>query len=223
MPDPSPRDLHSVASHLAYLDRAWREDVEDEEIARCSNVLRILLIQGWFRHAWRAAGKGGEPTVCAVDLQAALADRDLIEIEYAQAGGVNSYGAGLATPTIHARALGPDEIRARYEKGLAAMTQGLRPFERPYNLTAYLASPSLYARGQFVSRRAIVRYMAHRLGGNHLGRSGHKEEETFDFLDEVSSLRELAGRPALYFEALSIGQTVGQSDDARALRSALKT
>jgi hypothetical protein len=219
---PSQRDLQIVAKRLAYLDRAWTEDVEDEEVERCSNVLRLLLIDGWYATAWHAAGNPGEPSVRAVDLEAALGDRNLDEIEYEQAGGGISFGIELSDVAVIGRAPTEEEIRAGFERASKAMFQGFKAFERPYNLSEYLASPSLLAQGRFISRRTIVRYMAHRLGGNHLGRSGHKEEETFDFLDELSSGFVLAGRPAIYFEALSIGQTIGASDDARALRRNLK-
>jgi hypothetical protein len=222
MAEPSARDLGTVASDLAYLDREWGQDVDDETIRRNSNVLRILLIDDWYGRAWRAAGNHGEPSVTAIELRDALGDQDLSQVDYAQAGGGTSLGAEVSTPTVHARALGPDEIRAQYKRGRVAVEQGLRPFERPYTLKEYLDSPSLMARERFVSRRLLVKYMANRLGGTHLGASGHKEEEVFDCLDDVSAVYHLAGRPSIHFEVLSIGQTIGQSSDARALRAGLE-
>jgi hypothetical protein len=216
------RDLATVASDLAYLDRVWGPDVDDETIRRNSNVLRILLIDGLYGRAWRAAGKHGEPSVTAVDLHAAIGDRDLSEVEYAQAGGAMSFGAGVSTPTVHARVLGPEEIRGQYERGRVALEQGLRPFERSYALRDYLESPSLVAGERFVSRRLVVKYIANRLGGTHLGASGHKDNEVFDFLDTVSAAYHIAGRPSIHFEVLSIGQAIGQSSDAQTLRSVLE-
>jgi hypothetical protein len=222
MAEPSARDLATVASDLAYLDREWGQDVDDETIRRNSNVLRTLLIDGWYGRAWRAVGNQGEPSVSAIDLRDALGDQNLSEVEYAQAGGGTSFGAGVSTPTEHSQALGPEEIRVQYERGRVAVEQGLRPFERSYRLKEYLDSPTLLARERFVSRRLLVKYMANRLGGAHLGKSGHKEEEVFDFLDEVSAVYAVAGRPSIHFEVLSIGQTLGQSRDARALRAVLE-
>jgi hypothetical protein len=220
--DPSPRDRQTVVNYLAYLDRAWSEDIEDEEIARSSNVLRVLLVDDWYPRAWRAAGHSGEPSVRAVDLEAILADRELDDDQFLQAGGGVSFGTNVRAWTERkGRAFTEEEIRADYERVMEAMSSGPDPLDRSYTLTAYLASPSVYARGRFVSRREVVRYMAHRLGGTHLGRSGHKEEELFDLLDGLSDVWQVADRPAIYYEALSIGQSVGQSDDARLLRHGL--
>lgn len=203
------------------LDREFREDVDDQTIRRNSNVLWTLLIDGWYGRAWRAAGNRGQPSVDATDLAAALAGRDLTRMEYAQAGGGISHGMGVAGTMEYSRVLTPDERRASHERVRDAMESGRAPHERRYLLSEYLDSPSVVARGRLISRRLVVKYMGNRLGGRHLGSSEHKDNEVFDFLDEVADLRQIAGRPAMFFEALSIGQTIGQSDDARALRAKL--
>jgi hypothetical protein len=221
---PASRELQTVVSHLAYLDRAWGEEVDDEEVVRSSNVLRILLIDGWYGRAWRMVGNTGEPSVRAVDLEALFADRELHEDQFIQAGGAVSYGSEVSGWTeIRGRPFNEEEIRRGYERVMKAQSRGADPLDRSYKLSEYLASPTIYARARFVSRHSIVRYMANRLGGTHLGRSGHKDEPLFDFLDELASsgVWEIAGRPAIHYEALSIGQAIGQSDDARALRDLL--
>jgi hypothetical protein len=217
----SARDLTTVASDLAYLDHEWTDDVDDETIRRNSNVLRVLLIDGWYGRGWRAAGKTREPSVSAIDLRDVFAVEDIGDVEYAQAGGGRSFGVNVPTPTVHNRAMKPEEILARYQRGRAALEQGLRPHERWYMLTEFLESPSILANGRYVSRRLVVKYMANRLGGTHLGASGHDESQVFDFLDEVSEPYWFAGRPTIHFEVLSIGQAIGRSADARELRSVL--
>jgi hypothetical protein len=221
MTAPSARDLETIAADLAYLDHEWTGDVDDETIRRNSNVLRMLLIDGWYGRAWRAAGKPREPAVSAIDLRDVFPDEDISEVEYAQAGGGTSFGISSATVTIHTRAMGPDEIRARYERVRPALEQGLRPYERWYKLTEYLDSPSLLVHGRFVSRRTVVKYLANRLGGTHLGDSGHKDADALDFLEKACEPYSVSGRPAVHFEVLSIGQDIGKSADARALRAAL--
>jgi hypothetical protein len=67
VPEPSERDLRTVGEDLEFLDREFREDIDDQTIRRNSNVLWMLLIDGWYGRAWRAAGNRGQPSVDATD------------------------------------------------------------------------------------------------------------------------------------------------------------
>ena len=208
-------DLQVVAEDLALLEREWRPDVTDVEIRRATGALAILLLDGWYGRAWRACGKSGEPSVLATDFLGLL-DRDISEIPYAQAGGGISQGIQVVGIQSSDTPLTSEELAASPAKAMAA----LEP--RRYSLSAYLAEPSVIASGQPIPRRTVIQYVRNRLGGGgHLGLSDHRHREIFELLDRALTGQEVAGRPAIYFEALSIGQTVAGSQDARVLLNAL--
>ena len=152
----------------------------------------------------------------AVDYLATLQGQDLDAIEYVQAGGGLSHGVIVGGFREIARVPTAEEVAEMYKAAMAA----LEP--RVYHLSEYLNSPSVVARGHRIPRRLVVKYVRNRLGGGgHLGLTEYKDSEFFDVLDDAVAGREAAGRPAVYYEVLTIGQTIGQSHDARELRQAI--
>jgi len=75
-----------------------------------------------------------------------------------------------------------------------------------------------------VSRRELVQYVANKLGGTHIDtkRDFSKiKERKFALLDQVREMIRVADKNAIYYELLSIGQSLVQSDDIQTLRRKL--
>ena len=115
----------------------------------------------------------------------------------------------VATPTEYAAALSADQIKARYEQ----LKGGV---ERDLSLRKFLASASVVTRGRLISRHLVIKYVANKLGGIHLDpkRDLNKDDEqSFHLLDAIADTYQIAGKQAIYFELLSIGQSIAASPD----------
>jgi hypothetical protein len=67
-----------------------------------------------------------------------------------------------------------------------------------------------------VRRHLVIKYVANKLGGIHLDpkRDLKKDEEVgFSLLDQIADTYQVAGKQAIYFELLSIGQSISASPD----------
>jgi len=123
-----------VAEDLEYL-ATWCGDIKYPEIRRGTAVLRRLLVEVAYGHAWRSLGRPKQPRLIAVDLDMILGnDWNLMDI--ALAGGADFRGVQMAAMVIHKGngPLGnppPEPIR---ENGY--------PFERVFTLTDFLDSTS---------------------------------------------------------------------------------
>ena len=218
------------ASNLRYLRATYRGPVHDDALRRSSNVIRDLLVHDEFGRAWRTLGFSGEPRVSAVDLERALTPYDLSRIRFAQAGGAEFEGVQVAALSF-----------SRVD-GLEMPTQRLDdpPFTE-FGLRRFLDSPcllvtkvetvcgtedcleSLVRTPRLVTRRAVIKYLANRLGGSHLSRGKtESEKELFALLDSAPTAIVL-GKRAIFWEALSIGQAIGLSSDAERLIAAVES
>lgn len=68
-----------------------------------------------------------------------------------------------------------------------------------------------------VPRRVLVKFISNKLGGAHFdaSRGASLEERQFALLDEVRERLRLMGKDAVYFELLSVGQTLAASMDVQ--------
>jgi hypothetical protein len=154
-------------------------------------------------------GEKGEPKIEAVDLAHALAGLRYDLIEFASAGGGESGGVFVAGAFVYRDAMPDWQIKER--------SAGGEPPRRVYSLSPFLASPAVVINGHVVKRRDVVKYVANKLGGAHLDSSRKSTEDTYRLLDSAVTV-EIAGKSAVYFELVSIGQAVARSEDARRLR-----
>ncbi len=204
--------LATVARNLRFLRDTWNASITEDSLAVSSNVLRLLLVDKKYGEAWRIAGFKGEPSIKAVDLDlhAAASDPDIV---YAQAGGGKSGLGMVAGVVMWNRALTDDEIKERFEHMKGQLDQ--TPGERLFRLTEFLESPCILHAGQTISRRIVIKYVANKLGGVHVGgKDRPKEAAQFAALEDLMTTIKLADRRSPYFELLSIGQAVRNSYDA---------
>lgn len=181
--------------------------MSEQSLRRSSNVLRNLLVEGALGRAWRMAGQPKEPGIEAVDLATVLAGLRYEKILFASAGGGHSGSMSIAGVLLYGEAM-PDAMvkeRARPE-----------PPTPVFPLSQFNASPGLVVRGEAITRREVVKYVANKLGGAHF--DDRRTERAHILLDEVLSSMTVSDKRAPYFELLSIGQAVVASADVARLR-----
>jgi hypothetical protein len=203
--------IRTVAADLRYLKQTLRADVDNDTLRRVSTTLRLLLAEGAYGRAWRAAGFDKEPEIPARELRRSLGYiRDLRAVNYAQAGG-GSGPPGLGMRFGALLTLGR-ELTAAEREDEAKMAA---PLDVAYRLSEFLASPSVIIEGLMISRQQVIQYVANKLGGAHLDfKRDPQREPAFLALDRIGPYYGMTGRPAVYFELLSIGQAVAYSRHA---------
>jgi hypothetical protein len=219
-----------VASNLRYLKSTWRGIIHDDTLRRSSSELRDLLLRDEFGRAWRTLGFDGEPRIHAVDLQSALKPYDLSRIGFALAGGAEF--AGLKVAAL--RLVRVDRLETSPEP------LGDPPF-KDFGLRAFLGSPclvvtededgmpgedgsrSIVRAPHWVTRRQVVSYLNHRLGGIHVSQGKTEAEKRLFALLDSAPTAFVLGKRAIYWEALSIGQAIARSDDAQRLMDAVES
>ena len=110
----------------------------------------------------------------------------------------------MMAPFVYNGVTSPEVVQARFE---AANRGGLK---REMPLAKFLDAPAVIAEGRYVGRRAVIKYVANKLGGVHMETNRNDNDS---LLERGSSMKFL-DKPAVYFELLSIGQTLVNSDDA---------
>ena len=188
--------IKTVVGHLRYLRDEWDQEIEFNSIVRSSNVLRILLVDGWLDKAWRICGYSFPIRIRAFTLSGVLSEygKDRDKIIVAHAGGALYKGIRAA--------LGVWSL-AEYHKDIA-----LRGEELP--LDKYLKSPCFIIRGVEINRVELIKYVANKLGGTHIdfNRKVNKPlEQKFLLLDSLHNY-EKVDQNIIPYEILSIGQSI---------------
>lgn len=233
-----------IADDLDWLRDDWlraSKAPSDAELRRGSATLRRLLNDHMIQRAWRHHCLEGAPTVIAPDLVALAAHqgRELHHaaslvaggaiVDHAQISMVGAFRVDNPTTGVPADA---DEGFAVSVGSIIRDARGpgepnpLTPLvEREWRLSAYLAAPGAVRRGQPISRRQIIEYFANYAGGVHLDRAvGNANAEKLALFELVAELeqRVLCDKTeGLYFELLSIGQTLGGSPSLQRLAVAI--
>ena len=206
--------LITVAEDLGYLS-TWSGEMPNAEIRRGSAILRRLLVEGTYSHAWRAVGFAQQPSLFAVDLEMCVGD-DLGKVVLALAGGARYKGFEYALLMLNkgTEAVGGEQP--------ADVREGAHPFEQSYDLTRYLSSASGVVNGDIFTRRDVIKYIANVKGGVHLSPKERKQEAKLiarmEKIEKKFILQPLEGFPAsdaLLIELVAIGQALGSSPDAK--------
>ena len=196
----------SVAEDLEYLRGHWKSGAATDELRRGSAILRRFLAEGVLQRAWLGNGFSRQPVVCGPDL-IALAGGDPGIIELALAGGAMDKGVKIAG-AVQTKGEKPPPPTLDKGKDLSSI------LEKSWTLREYVESPCVIVDGKVIKRRELIKYFANQLGGVHLSSKIRKKEEPM-----VKRLKKMEGRfsimrkDGLYYEILSIGQTIGNSPD----------
>lgn len=204
-----------VVSDLIFLRKDWDEEVDDHSLRRSSPILRRLLVDNELQRAWKAAGFEKEPMIETSTLRPLLDEESLVNIEFASAGGAKYRGMELRGMTHLNYSRSPEDIKKDSLRGVPMETLGLIAFNK---------APCVIVKGRIISRHVLIKYVSNKLGGAHhdIKRKATGEELLFSRLAKTQGIA-LAGKPAVYFELLSIGQTLSKSSDIGRLISSVRT
>lgn len=250
MQKPSEQELiRGVVSDLKYLKSDWNQTIEDDSLRRASTVLRRLLVYGDLQKAWKVAGFEKEPKIIAADLNSQLHGVRTKDIKWAFAGGalyagmqvgalVESVSKGKGKGNIACSLLvnGKDDVGCYPQESEIYKSVGLGKF---------LFDSSIILEGKIIPRRAVIEYVANKIGGAHFDvrrDESKKKERWFSLLNQLfdmegnpdsvalsvieetgnerlaaSSLGFVASKKVLYYELLSIGQAISWSEDIELL------
>lgn len=213
--------INVVKENLEFLRDKWTQEIDDVFLRNTSAVLRLLVVENALGKVWRLAGFEKEPTIIAPDMEAFLEGTPRRRITFASAGGAVYRGMQLRGSVIYDIAVSDDYIRRRYEQ------QSMKSHLRSFLLSAFKESPCLLITRRFpcgivqekISRRELIQYVVNKLGGAHIDpRRDPRTEQKLILLDYIlqQDIR-IAEKMPVYYELLSIGQSLINSPDVKAL------
>ena len=147
-----------------------------------------------------------EPTVVAIDLEAALQDAEPNTVVLALAGGALIKGIKAAALVLRKSAVPVSDVPRQ---------QGSPPPEVEFGLSNYLSSTAGLVDGERITRREVIKYVANVKGGVHL--SGKRREAEKPLVARLSKLEkrfDVVSTNGLLFELVAIGQAIAASNDA---------
>jgi hypothetical protein len=216
MGDPERAQLIQVVGEdLAYLAKDWGTSIDDAALRRGSTVLRNLLVEGLLQRAWKAAGFAREPSIHTHTLESLLAGR-LVKVDgvlYASACG-GEYGAGQVSSLVI--------VNYELTEGERKALQAASVLQEVVRLNEFSNAACILTQKTRVSRHALIKYVANKMGGAHLdhkrSKSAAAEERAYVALDAVMAERtKLLDKNLVYYELLSIGQALVRSPEIVAL------
>ena len=208
-----------VAEDLEYLFAEWNQDIDDASLRRNSLVLRKLLIEGLLSRVAHEVDK--QVLVMTPAIGRLITDAELRECRFFQAGGALYKGTIVQSISMISRAKTEAEIKASYERSKESIEK-----DYPVKLNVFLKQTSLVVDGVLINREVVIKYVANKLGGAHYDKSREDTkagslEQKYELLDKVRSDVNVAYKNAIYYELLSIGQRLVNSQDICQLRKHL--
>ncbi len=202
-----------VAEDLKYLIDEWNQEVSDVSLRNTSTILRRLVSDNDLGKAWHLIGLPKQPIIHAVNLDELVGNLELTIINQAFAGGA-TYNHMQIQGTFEYnmnRKLTPQEIKQNYER-----SKNVVP--KPFRLSEYRNSTCIILESKKISRQELILYVSNKLGGAHFDpkRNDEKERERkFLLLDNYRNDYKLAEKDSVFFELLSIGQSIVKSSDIK--------
>jgi hypothetical protein len=147
-------------------------------------------------------------------LKPLLEEEPIDKIDFAAAGGAKYKGMEMRCPILRNYSRSHEAIKKDASRSVPTETLGV---------TAFNKAPCVIVKGKIISRHVLIKYVSNKLGGAHhdIKRKATEEELLFSRLDKTQGIA-LAGKPAVYFELLSIGQTLSKSPDIGRLISKMR-
>lgn len=212
-----------VSEDLDHLAVEWTQDIDDASLRRTSPILRSLLIEN---QLMKVASMLGE----AISIMAPCISKydDLLNdpsIVFYQSGGAKYKGMEIQFLKQLNRALGPEEIKANYEREKLSIGKNY-----PVKLSLFMKQISFIINGVKINREEVVKYIANKRGGAHFDSSrkidsaGSKGEleKKYTLLDNIHKSTSVADKNAVYYELLNIGQRLIASQDVERIRQIIK-
>jgi len=208
--------LNVVYSDLCYIRDEWNEVIEDDKLRRDSTVLRRLLVDGDLLRVWNITGFHEQPKINSPSLSAITAflnryNIGLSHLKFACSGSGPLRGGRVETPFFIDLKLSDDQVSELYQEGRSIVSQ---------RLTKYLNAPCIYANGIPIRREELIKFVSNKLGGAHFDSRRRKDkllEKKFMNLDDIRSNYEILEKDFIFYELLSIGYHIIQSEDIKRL------
>lgn len=201
--------LESVLDALDYLTEKWDQEVDDKSLRLTSPILRRLITYGDLGRAWREVGFPKEPTIIALDLKEVISNNPIRRIDFAAAGGALYKGVQLDEMVVLDMS-GPSKP---VEREIPYKPLGVSAFQRSDCLLITRRYPSGGMKQEILTRGELITFFANKLGGAHYDakRNSPKEELLDWFLKNGYVM--VGDKRVVYFELLSIGQSIINSPD----------
>lgn len=199
--------IHIVLSDLEYLSKEGVLNIDDDSLRRTSPILRRLLIQNDLQKVWKELGLNKEPRFKVPMLSKVLKEIPKNKVIFASAGGAKYNGLELIGVLVVDYVFTSEERKRLFSKTIMKETLGLN---------AFVKSNSIIIEGREISRSTLIKYIANKLGGDHYDqrRVDNDVDDGFVLLDKVTTEEyKLADKNAVYFEFLSLIQTLINSRD----------
>jgi hypothetical protein len=200
-----------VAEDLEHLRDEWLLAPRNDVIRRGSVVLRRLLAEGVLQRAWKEFGFSREPSITAPRLES-LIEIHKGNIVSASAGGARDNGIEVACSMSFRNAPAQDD--------------GAFAPEYAFRLKEFTESASIVVADHVLRRREVIKYFAHLEGGAHLRLSARVRRDEEDLVRTIEGWVDrvhLLERDALYFELLSIGQSIARAEDVHRLLATIRS
>jgi len=212
--------LRTVMEDLLYVTKEWKKDIDDDQLRRDCTVLRRLLIEDNLGRVWRKVGFEKQPRILSPILDIA---GDKKRVFFAQAGVAHHKGLEAQVEMYYRDV--PEELTMG--KGIQVKQESGKPAKKPLFLSDFLASTCIIVNGTEISRHDLILYVANTLGGTHLDweREFKKQpsmKAKFEGLDDHYKTGETANKESIYYELLSIGQSLANSRDISKLIKHIK-
>lgn len=236
MPDP----YQTVLEDLNWFRDEWWLEQPDKltegHLRRGSTTLSLLLVDGLLGQAWRHHGFARQPMLIGPDIVAIAQAQGLrcnlavgciagggrqngVDLSFIGAFRVNNPSTGVLADAEEGFAVGVTSI-ARIASP-APPPYDLEPLvEKHWSLSSYLESAGAIRKGQIITRREIIKYFRNHKGAAHhnlLAGKKSADKDKYDLIDDLEGHVTADVRKGLYFELLSIGQSVARSPDVRML------
>lgn len=212
-----------VLEDLNYLKDYWDHSIDDAGLRITSPILRRLLVEGKLQKAWKIAGFEKQPKFIAITLSPLLEKFPIEGLDLASAGGAET-SPGCCSFGIHYLDLDKILGLGRDIEGLVSdgklIPEGFvgtvnnQPKESEFTLQEFCESTCLVVKGNRITRRIMIKYVANKCGGVHFDtKRDDKNAYLFKKLDKVNE--NYLNRDFIYFELLSTAQVLLRSDDIK--------
>lgn len=212
--------IKTVREDLLFLKDKWTQDIDEVSLRISSTILRKLLVENKLSQVWRLVGFEKEPQVVATDLDAFLDGTPKRRINFASAGGAIYKGGQVSGMIIYDTAMSDSFLKKRCE------IVKRKSFLKAFMLSDFVKSGCILVTQRFstgmiqevISRRELIQYIVNKLGGAHIDlKRNPGKDQKFLLLDNVLEQIKIVNFEPVYYELLSIGQSVIQSQDIHKL------
>ena len=201
-----------VSEDLEFIAKEWNsKDISEQNLRRSSSVLRRLLIEGDLYKASKIVGLGQIKVLSPKEYNS------LPGQVYSQTAGGKHRDMEIYKLGIYDRVLTEEEIGELSRQGKE---------ENLTELPIFLRKSGITIKGIRINGEEIIKYVCNKLGGAHYDtkRSSKNKniQEKYNLLDLSKNTIRVSGMNNVYYELLSIGQRLVNSDDIKKLQINLK-